>query len=197
MMHLFFIFNFLSSFSTFAQVQTHTGSYYVPSENGNVMPLFMSEVTFEGDNIAEASEFSILFPTLLVGLENRFVITKTENGWQGDSNLFDKVECGLETQFDFSCELHFNKARVFDITETEQANASHLPLAMAGLPGLTPLPAQATHPTPSLLIDRNQALENLEAAGFSDSAIAVRLMATDLFSIEPIGFFNYNLNGLY
>ena len=183
---LIFIFTGLSSF---AKTTIHEGSYEVPRDDGKIVD-FPSTVEFEGDSLAEAKEFTVTFPKQLVGVENKFVIKKVGDHWEGDSDLFDEVDCSSsDLVYDFSCRLDFNKEKVVDITEKEDTSIQTL---IPTLPTPQAFTADFTSSDPtSLFVDKNLAIENMQMASLSASAIGVRKDSIDIFLSEPIGFFKY------
>lgn len=170
-----------------AEKSIHEGVYEVPRMDGKIIH-FPSTIEFEGDTINEAREFTVLFPTQLVGIENRFTIKKVEQGWVGDKDLFDMVDCATSKQYDFTCFLKFNKEAVIDITEPLSEEKREQAAILEWIPLMA---ADGLTPQSLLKVDRNLAKSNMAAAGFSPEAIAVRSISAIDFVNEPIGFLNY------
>lgn len=179
---------------TMAQAAVQNGTYEVPRKDGKVVQ-FLSTIEFKGDNLSKAKEFTVLFPTQLVGVENRFTIKKTAQGYSGDPELFELVDCGASAEYDFTCELHFHKDAVVDITEPMSQEMK----AQNAINELIPLmAADGLIPAPKILVDRNLAKQNMiEAGTFTMAEISMRLESGISFVNEPIGFFNYRIQQNY
>lgn len=167
-----------------AEKMIHRGFYEVPRPDGQIID-FPSSLEFEGDTLAEAQEIEVLFPTQLVGMENRFTLKKVDNHWEGNPELFDKVDCHVAGDvYDFSCRLEFKKDSVVDVTGDAEGNP-------ANIDGDDIEDLFTGAPLNKLFIDRVLAEEQLMASGLQPTEVSARLESTDIFINEPIGFLKY------